>query len=318
MNAYLSNDAVSSYVQSCIWLPFNPTNAFNLTNGHTIYVEHKYVSALGVYVDVDAQQQPTAMDSYQVDRTGDSPDGICPYLVLKDITMPTITNILNNEPNTNYEFYIPFVGWVKVDANKTNNKRLLIYYTMELTTGNATAYIYNYTDKYVIWSGTCQLGVKVDMTTTNQLENIRQKQANDTNMLLGLLSSALAIGAGVVTENPVALSGGILSAGKTLAGYVNANNQIYERAQMSFGSGDGNLYSNKDFKVMKITHEQLTIDNDTYANMQGFPYNNYVNSMSTLSGYVEIGEIHFNPSNNNIYQDEIEEIVSLLKDGVIF
>ena len=40
--------------------------------------------------------------------------------------------------------------------------------------------------------------------------------------------------------------------------------------------------------------------------------------MSTLSGYVEIGEIHFDPKNADIYQDEITEIVELLQKGVIF
>ena len=46
-------------------------------------------------------------------------------------------------------------------------------------------------------------------------------------------------------------------------------------------------------------------------------YNKYVDSLNGIYGYIEIGEIHFNPMNRTIYQDEIQEIVSLLKGGVI-
>ena len=189
---------------------------------------------------------------------------------------------------------------------------------MDLKSGISTAYIYNYTKQFVIWSGTCQLGVKIDMTTSNLIENTKQKQANDLNMILGMLSSAVSFGVGVASENPVAIMGGVLSAGKTIAGYVNANNQIFERSQMSFGSANGSLYTNLEFKCIKVTHELLTINVDTYKHIQGLPYNNYVSDMSTLSGYVEVGEIHFDPKNANIYQDEITEIVDLLQNGVIF
>ena len=49
-----------------------------------------------------------------------------------------------------------------------------------------------------------------------------------------------------------------------------------------------------------------------------FPYNKYVNIGSlTSNNYIEVGEIHFNPKGNEIYQDEISEIVALLKSGVI-
>ena len=194
----------------------------------------------------------------------------------------------------------------------------MIYYTIDLKTGISTAYIYSYTDKFVIWSGTCQLGIKIDMTTSNQIENIKQKQANDLNMLLGLISSAISIGVGVVSENPVAITGGVLSASKTIASNVNANNQIFERATMSFGSANGGLYANSDVKVRITKHYSVaTINEPTYKHMQGLPYNAYLNNISSLSGYTEFGEIHFDAKGNNIYSDEVEEIVALLKDGVI-
>ena len=316
-HAYYSNDAVSSYIESVIWLPFNPTTPFSLitSSSHAIFVRDKYIDNTGNYVNSGGTGTP--LPCYHTNASLNK-SGICPYLIIKDFTCPTITLLSDREPHTNYEFYIPFVGWVKVDSSKISNCRILIYYTMDLKSGISTAYIYNYTKQFVIWSGTCQLGVKIDMTTSNLIENTKQKQANDLNMILGMLSSAVSFGVGVVSENPVAIMGGVLSAGKTIAGYVNANNQIFERSQMSFGTANGSLYTNLEFKCIKATHQLLTISEDTYKHMQGLPYNNYVANMSTLNGYVEIGEIHFNPLAENIYQDEIQEIVSLLKDGVVF
>lgn len=315
-HAYYSNDAVSSYIESVIWLPFNPITPFSLQklNSSAIFVRDKYIDNTGNYINSGGTGTPLPC-YHTIASTNKS--GICPYLIIKDFTCPNISLLSEREPHTNYEFYIAFVGWVKVDSSKISGSRILIYYTMDLKSGISTAYIYNFTEQYVIWSGTCQLGVKIDMTTSNLIENTKQKQANDLNMILGMLSSAVSFGVGVASENPVAIMGGVLSAGKTIAGYVNANNQIFERSQMSFGTANGSLYSNLEFKCIKATHELLNIDVDIYKHMQGLPYNNYI-SLSNLSGYVEIGEIHFNPMKENIYQDEIQEIVSLLKDGVIF
>ena len=316
-HAYYSNDAVSSYIESVIWLPFNPITPFSLitSSSHAIFVRDKYIDNTGNYVNSGGTGTP--LPCYHTNASLNK-SGICPYLIIKDFTCPDISLLSEREPHTNYEFYIAFVGWVKVDSSKISGSRILIYYTMDLKSGISTAYIYNYTKQFVIWSGTCQLGVKIDMTTSNLIENTKQKQANDLNMILGTLSSAVSFGVGVASENPVAIMGGVLSAGKTIAGYVNANNQIFERAQMSFGTASGSLYSNLEFKCIKSTHELLTIDVDTYAHMQGLPYNNYVANMTNLSGYVEVGEIHFDPKNADIYQDEITEIVDLLQKGVIF
>lgn len=321
INAYLTDDTVSSFMESVIWLPFDCTNLFDLytTTGMMLIVKDKYIDNTGVYRNIGDTHTP--MLTYQ-SRTGSSSqhvNGVCPYIIIKDFTYVVASpKFYDREPYANYEIYVPFVGWVKVDANKLINKRILIYYTMDLKTGISTAYIYSYTDKFVIWSGTCQIGIKIDMTTTNQLENTRQKQANDLNMILGLISSAVSIGIGATSNNPVAITGGVLSASKTIASNVNSNNQIFERATMSFGSANGGLYSNASVKVRITRHFAVaSVVSSVYKHIQGLPYNAYVSNMSSLTGYVEVGEIHFDPMNENIYQDEITEIVDLLQKGVV-
>lgn len=314
--AYMSSSAYASFIASALWLPFDTTNAFDLETDSTIAirVNDKYIDSTGAYVT-----SGTPLTCY-ASKINSNIDGKSPYLIAKDFTYSVANDSFNlHEPYTNYEIYLPFVGWVKLDSQKFFNKRILIYYTMDLKTGLSTAYIYNYTDKYVIWSGTCQIGIKIDLSTTNIEENIRQKQANDLNMLLGLVGSGLSIGVGAMSNNPVAIAGGVLSASKVVAGYVNANNQIFERAQMGYGTPNGALYSNKEIIIRKYEHKPLVINESIYKHIQGLPYNQYLNLNAFGGGlYVEVGEIHFNPNGENIYQDEISEIVDLLQNGVIF
>ena len=150
------------------------------------------------------------------------------------------------------------------------------------------------------------------------MENLKTKQSNDLNMLMGLLASAVSIGVGVATENPLAVVGGMMAGTKTIAKNVNANRMLFDRSQVTFGGTDGALFSNTNIFVKKTTNTPLTIHENTYKHLQGLPYNNYVENMNSLTGYVEVGEIHFNPNGYKIFQDEIEEIVQLLQGGVIF
>ena len=188
---------------------------------------------------------------------------------------------------------------------------------MDMATGISTAYLYNYTDKQVIYSSTCQVGIRLNIVTSNELEITRQKQVNDTNMILGAMSGTLSIGAGAYSGNTQGIANGAMSIVKSIASNINAKNMMFERANISYGSSNTALYSPNEVKVRRSYHNEIPIDSNVYAHMQGYPSNEYVTNFNNASGYVEIGEIHFNPFNEVIYQDEINEIVSLLKDGVI-
>ena len=316
--AVLQEDTMVSAINSILFLPFNPQTAFNTgTSAQTLAIglpDSKVLCSDDKFhylYDI-----PSGVTTRQVRR---SAYGTSPYLILADFTFPNANDDwYKREPYTIYEIYVAFVGWVKVDISQVSNKRILIYYTLDLQTGNATAYIYNKTDGKIIYSCGCQLGVKLDIVSSNSLELSRERQATQLNTLIGLLASAVSIGAGVVSENPVAIAGGVLSAGKTIAGAVNKERMMFERAQVTYGSGDAGLHSNLATMIRTTYNKELLSGYalQYYKHMQGIPCNNYA-YLSNFTGYTEIAEIHFNPSDYPIYQDEIQEIVSLLKDGVI-
>lgn len=316
VTAYRSDDATSSFIENVIYFPFDCTTLFGLsTTSYTaIQVKDKYIDELGNYVNYDATGTPLQCYHMNVNR-----DGVSPYIVIADISITNNDPKFDDyEPYSNYEIYIPFVSWVKIEYKQFVNQRILVYYSVDLKTGMATAYIYNYTNEYIIWSGSCQLGIKLDLTTTNQLENQRQKESSVLNTTLGLMSSTIAVGVGVTTGNPLAIAGGVIGGGKTIANAVNTNRMLFERAQSTFGTPECSLFAPSEVKIRRTYNQRRSLDDDaTFNELNGKPYNNYVGVLGDLTGYVEIPEIHFKPKDEIIFQDEISEIVSLLKEGVI-
>ena len=90
-----------------------------------------------------------------------------------------------------------------------------------------------------------------------------------------------------------------------------------EHGSVTYGSGDGAIHSNINVMIRKTYNKRVVISSSIYATTQGYPLNQY-DDFYDYTGYVEIGDIHFDPKNNDIYQNEISEIISLLRDGVIF
>lgn len=306
------DDTASSFVSSIILLPFNPSLPIDDLEDTVTYVNDKVFCSSGFY---KVDEIPEGDAPIVVKR---SLKGASRYFVIDDFTYSIINpTYLDFEPYTNLEIFVPFVGWVQLQIKQIMNKRVIVYYTMDNITGSGTAYIYNLTDQKLIWSSNCQLGIKMTLTTSNALEIERQKEASQLNLIMGMLSSAVSIGVGVASENPVAIVGGVLSGTKALSSFVNTNRQLFQRGQTTFGTGEGSLHAPNRCQLRRTYNEAINISETTYKHLNGLPYNNYLTSLQSLTGYIEVGDIHFNAMGENIYNDEITEIVQLLKNGVI-
>lgn len=318
VTACVKDDTTASFVQSVLWLPFNAVDVFTNTqlSNNGVYANNKVLCGIDGGEWLNHGSENTPVDGYWV------LDGNAPYLVIADFMFndngigDTNLGIASYSPISKWEIYVPFVGWQEVDFNAVKGKRIFVFYAMDLDTGLSTAYIYNRTDSIILWSGTCQIGIRLNLVTTNELENTRQKQANDLNMILGTIGAGLSIAVGAASGNGFAVAAGALTATKTIANAVNSNNMLFERASMSFGTSNTALYSKTEVQVRRTYHDLLPIDDSIYGRINGYPSNTY-ESLSNLSGYTEIGDIHFNPMNQDITQDEINEIVAILRNGVI-
>ena len=319
--ACLKNDAPATYIQCALLMPFDLRDVFPdaTTKGSNCYAGTKALGS-GLVWKNPSELIETDPKFFETKK------GSSPYIVIADFYFGNASGItfsndyLNYSPNTMWEIYIPFVGWVQVDARQIYNRRVMIYYTFSFETGLSTAYIYNYSDKKIIHSANCQIGIKLPIAVSNAEELARQQQATGLNLVMGLLSSALSIGVGAYSGNAVAVMGGLMGTAKTITSAVNTFNSMMDKGQITFGSSDNALYSPNQVIVRKTTHEKVlnATEDYKYKHINGYPYRKYV-ALSTLTtgNYIEVGEIHFDPKANDIFQDEITEIVELLKSGVI-
>ena len=112
-----------------------------------------------------------------------------------------------------------------------------------------------------------------------------------------------------------------MSAGKTISSAVNRERMQFERGQITYGSGESGFHGLLDVQLRKTYYKPIlssTDETNIYNKEQGKPYNNYV-ALSTLTNgyYIEIGDIQFDAKGYDIYNEEINEIVTLLQNGVI-
>ena len=308
--AVRSSSSQASYVNSIVQYPFDVSSVC-VTTTKTIRVNDKYLSSTG------GGTWKTTIDGTQVDGKEIEWCNMG-YLIIADFTYTITDSYKEREPYKYYELWIPFVGWIKLEPSQFFNERCIVYYAVDIDSGMATAYFKKWSADSPYFSAPCQIGIKIPTSTTNEEELTRQKQNNVLNLAVGLIGSGVSTGIGVASGNPVAIAGGVLSATKTIASSVNANNMLFERAQTSLFSSETSMYGNITKVMLKVSYRESATYNDTlYAHIQGKPLNDY-RYLNSLSGYTEIPELHYVPVDYNyITKTEIDEIISLARDGII-
>lgn len=312
--ACLKKDSTASFVISCLWLPFDITtnNAVTIASSRRMFAGSDALTHNKSWEDAGS----SAFTFVSVDELD---NGALPYFITADFTFPDAVTFINYKPFMKVEIYIAFVGWVELEMTGLFGKRCIIYYSLDAESGSSTAYLYNLTDKKVMWSSGCQFGIKMDFNTANFYQNNLQRE------LLAISTILASFNEGASVAEKFARSGdfsGVFKAGvnvgTNVVSYTMKDALIQNSMSASIGSSETGLYSPHE-SILRITLRDIIAQEDLsdYYRMQGKPYNKYVTNINNLSGYLEVGEIHFNPQNNAIYQDEIQEIVSLLKDGVI-
>lgn len=255
-------------------------------------------------------------------------DTMSKFLVISDFTFPypqvnnaSVENTryqwLAYEPYSNYEIYIPYYGWVKVNSKDVLGKRIIIYYSVNYITGSSNVYIESITDNKIIFSATCQLGTLLSVSVSNKTELNNQKNANALNLILGLISSAVSIGAGAVSGNPIAIGGGAIAGTKTITETINKSSVLFERTQATLHDSNAGIYGIQKVLVRIYTKQPIQLIDSNYAHINGSPFNATI-SLTSITGYTEIPEMHYVPSTYKfITKTEIDEIISLAKNGII-
>ena len=246
------------------------------------------------------------------------------YLVVADFTASELYTAseldwANYEPYCYHELYLPYYGWVQINGKDIVGKRILVYYSVNYQTGDAQVYVYSYSSAKIIFTATCQLGIKIPISVSNAEENSVQRLQNGTNLALGVIGGAVATGIGIASANPVAIAGGVMSVTKSIAGAITGEQAIFDRVNGQVSSGNSGLYMPQavQYKVSyKKMHEQSNVLNTEFFAINGYKVNQYAN-VYDLTGYTEIGNMHYYVVDQDyILKPEIDEIESLAREGI--
>lgn len=200
-------------------------------------------------------------------------------------------------PFTQVYCYLPFIGIVELNADDVVNSTLAIKYKIDVLTGCCLAQltVKKYGLDAVLYTYTGNCAVQMPITSGNYLSTV-------SSLLGAVVSGAAAVATGGALA-PVAIG----AAANALGGGARASVAM----SGSLGSNAGAMGSRKPYLIIKRVEQA---DANGYNEFYGYPTNKRVN-LSQLSGYVRVKEI--NLSGTNATEEEQNEIVALLREGVI-
>lgn len=229
-------------------------------------------------------------------------DQFTPLLIDSIAISRYFNDFMDYEPYTKIKAYLPYLGYVSLDTNEIMGSTVYFYCQVDFDNGLLTYFLVK--DSTMIQSWECHVGVDISLNRTNNSEIVR-------NMYLWGISAVTGTGSLMMSGNNIRA---MREAGHIASGYINANQHHVSRGSIS--SGVNKLYEPTSiFLIIEREQPNFTTLTD-YAHINGLPLNE-TKDLSTLTGYTEIGDIQFNPMGYDIYQNEINEIIDLLKTGVI-
>lgn len=200
-------------------------------------------------------------------------------------------------PYTQVYCYLPFIGIVELNADDVVNSKLGIKYKIDVLTGCCLAQltVKKYGLDAVLYTYTGNCAVQMPITSGNYLSTV-------SSLLGAVVSGAAAVATGGALA-PVAIG----AAANAMGGGARASVAM----SGSLGSNAGAMGIRKPYLIIKRVE---SADANGYNEFYGYPTNKRV-KLSQLTGYVRVKEI--NLSGTNATEDEQNEIVTLLKEGVI-
>lgn len=230
------------------------------------------------------------------------------YMILSDFEIPYSDSFIDLEPISNYEMYIPFVGYVQLNAHDILGRRLLLIYQPNFEDGSAQVLLVAKDDNYIIYQSTCQLGVGLGLSTTNEIENKQARITNTLNLITGSIGS--------ITSKGNSKGGLAMDVFSNVSNYIVNDIGNFVRGSAQVNGGVSGILSplkphiKKTKAVVSITY--ATAD---FNHLYGRPTQNIL-QLSSLRGFTKVGNIHLNAI-PRATREEMLEIEQLLQSGVI-
>lgn len=216
-------------------------------------------------------------------------------------------NFMDFAPYTKISAFIPYIGFVSLPTNEIMGKTIDFYCQIDFDNGMMTVWLQ--TADAMISSWNSKIGIDISLNYTNNTEHTR-------NLYLWAIKSVTGIGGlmGSAGQKGVADYGkSIKMGGDSATGFIGANQHHVHEGRIDVGVNE--LYNPTSIYLIFEREKPIAIGT-AYPSIYGLPLERTY-GLSSLSGFTKIGDINFNSLGYEIYNDEISEIVELLKSGVI-
>lgn len=201
---------------------------------------------------------------------------------------------LDYDPYTQAEIYLPYIGTHPLKVDDIMGKAVRVVYHVDILSGACTAFVKCGDSVLYEFIGQCSSSIPIT--------------GNDwTNVINGVISIAGAIGSMVATGGASAP----MAAGVIASTAVNSMKPNVEKSGSMSGTG-GMLAVQTPYLILTRPRQALPTNQNEFMGYPSFITEN----LSEISGYTEIESIHLEGISGT--EQEISEIESLLKSGVIF
>jgi hypothetical protein len=230
-----------------------------------------------------------------------------------DVRSYKLGNFLDYAPYTTISLHVPYFEPIELQPEIAYKmSKIEVYMTMDLFNGKSTLYVegteIGSSNHVLLATKSTQIGIEVAVGKTNKEEQIR----NNAIQSIGFIGSVGGLAVGVASGNPLVTAGSIGMMTKNATQFL--SNNIDRMKSYKGSSGDRTaLEVNK--RTYLMIERPKNIKRPT-PELKGRVLNE-TRTLNTISGYTEISDIHFNPFDRNITDKEINEIVELLRTGVI-
>ncbi len=218
-------------------------------------------------------------------------------------------NFLDFAPYTKVKLMVPFFDSfdLPLEICYTQTK-IEGYLTLDVKTGLMRFSLFTGGGLF-LFDKTIKIGIDIPLGKSNAEEI----QRNNVLQAISFGGSLFGLGLGVASGNPLITAG---SAGLLTKNIAQAmNNNVDRLSSYQSNSGDNtSLSCDKDIRLLIERPKDVRFPDIA---IKGRVCRRKTTLDNLKNNYTEIGDIIFNPSNEVIYDDEISEIVDLLKSGVI-
>lgn len=214
-------------------------------------------------------------------------------------------------PFSQASIYLPYIGWRDLNIDEIMDSTIQVYYKVDCMTGSCVAEIHVSRSARDYLGG---YGPDADLdaplyTFSGNCFEMMPLNATDFRGLFGsIMQTALGVGSSV-------MSGNVLGAATSLiGGAASAKVNVEHSGNISASPG---YYSSQ--RVLLKLERPIQSLPQNYDARQGRPSNVFVSKLSKLQGYCEIEpESLILDGMVDATKDEIEEIRTLLSEGMIF